>query len=61
MILYAPSRASSTWKLVLVNKELRMANPHDTPVPENTVVFMHMVHIVHMVHVMQLSQAQFGI
>ncbi|KAA6427820.1 MAG: hypothetical protein FRX49_02483 [Trebouxia sp. A1-2] len=42
MILYAPSRASSTWKLVLVNKELRMANPHDTPVPENTVVFMHM-------------------
>lgn len=61
MMLYAPSRVSSTWKLVLVNKQLRMANPLDTPAPGGTVVFMHMVHIIHKGHVVQLSQALLGI
>ena len=57
MMLYAPSRVSSAWKLVLVNKELRMASPLETPVPKNIVDVMHMGYIMHMVHIVYKIRA----
>lgn len=59
--------------MVLVNKELRMASPLDTPVPAgivdvmlmvlqmHMVLVMHMLHVMHIVHVMQMSQLQSSI